>query len=286
MKSLQRLLGKIYNTIIILYDRLTAKRCEVSIGDIMLKRAHIDSCQFTAATRLLDVKHYIKTGLNDFPYQNIVSKKMWGEKHEEKRGNSSFEKLIKSYEKNGYNLSLLEVSRTFVLLNGTHRVACNIYFRYDLIRVNRLCRSISINDTPIRQLELNLEPSFVMEVLTEYNNIQDYLIDSGNTFVALLTNEIYGNIEAEIYSLVNVLRVVNFISHNANIGFNGKLIQFSLPVPNYSISKNHEIISYYAYDLSKSYSKRFKENVIISKSCWEGKKLFDSVEIQLDNTLN
>lgn len=70
----------IYASLYDIYDNLTAKSCIVSIGDIMLKRANIDSAQFTTATRLLDVKNFILFGNADFVYQNTVSKKLWGGK--------------------------------------------------------------------------------------------------------------------------------------------------------------------------------------------------------------
>lgn len=278
--TIRKWAGKMYAALVQLYDRLTAKKCEISIGDILLKRANIDSCQFTTATRLLDVKHYYETGLSDFPYQNHVSQVMWGKSHDEERGNYSFVQLIKSYEKNGYNQSLLEVSNRFVLLNGTHRVACNVFFKYDYIRVKRLSRSIAINNTPFKQLELDLKPAFVKEILSEFDSIQDYLINSGNTFVILVTDSVYSIIEIEIRYLVNVLRVVSFMPREKSIVFDGKLIQFSLSDPEYSISKNGEVVSLYAATLSNFYSKRFKDSVIISKSCFEGKHLFDCVDIQ------
>ncbi len=277
-----KLARRCYSIWIDIYDFLTSKIYEISLGDIMLKRANIDSCQFTTATRLLDVKHYFETGEIDFPYQNNVSKMMWGGRHDEERGNRSFVQLIKSYEKNGYNNSLLEVSSKLVLLNGTHRVACSIFFKYNNIRVKRLCRAFAINDIPFKQLELGLSPTFVKEVLSEFDKMQDYLINTGNTFVILVTDSIYSIIDAEIRYLVNVLRVASYVSREKHIIYNGKLIQFSLPNPNYTVSPNGKIISLYAAELSKSYSKRFKDSIIISKSCLEGKCLFDSIDILMN----
>lgn len=111
----------IYASLYDIYDNLTAKSCIVSIGDIMLKRANIDSAQFTTATRLLDVKNFILFGNADFVYQNTVSKKLWGVNHDETRGNNSFYKIIKSYQKSGYiKDSVVEVDKSLRLINGTH----------------------------------------------------------------------------------------------------------------------------------------------------------------------
>lgn len=113
------------------YDKFSYCVCELSIGDIMLKRGNIDLCQFTTCTRLLDVKHYFLTGKPDFPYQNIVSRKRWGNKHCEEEGNISFKRLIESYNSTGFRInSLFEVYKNFRLLNGTHRSACNLFFNF------------------------------------------------------------------------------------------------------------------------------------------------------------
>lgn len=254
LKKLQKAFKVIATNI---YDRFSYDTCEMSIGDIMLKRTAIDSCQFTTSTRLLDVKHYEQTGQTDFPFQNTVSRKLWGANHQEEKGNRSFEDLIISYKKNGYDIkSLFEVDNQIVLLNGTHRSACNINFNYNVIRAKVLRRSIPSAYNPFKQLGLHLDSHFTEKVIYEYENIQKYLIETGNTFVALMTTEIYSEIFSEIKHLITVLRVSDFLDSNGNVGFDGKLIQFSLPAPDYAVGDNR-LCSKYASSLNEFYRKRY-----------------------------
>lgn len=279
------ILRKIFNAFKVIvtniYYRCSYDVCELSIGDIMLKRVAIDSCQFTACTRLLDVKHYEHSGVSDFPYQNTISRKLWGVNHQEEKGNRNFEELICSYKKNGFdNNSLFELDKQIVLLNGTHRTSCNIYFNYNIIRARVLRRCISQVYLPLKQLALDLEPKFTEEVMDEYDNIQKYLIETGNTFVALMTSDIYSKICHEIKHLVTILKVSDFIDLNGVVGFEGKMVQFSLAKPDYKIV-DHRLCSCYATTIRDLYCNRYNGGgILFSLSCLEGVKLFNSVAIR------
>lgn len=71
-----------------------------------------------------------------------------------------------------------------------------------------------------------------------------------------MNNDVYIKILAEFKHLVNILKVSDFLDTNEKFGFNGKLLQFSIALPNYKI-RNHQIYSEYAFNLQQSYYKRF-----------------------------
>lgn len=250
----------------------------MSIGDILLKRANVDLGQFTTATRLLDIMHYIETGDVSFPFQNEVSRKLWGKEHQEEKGNQEFEALIKSYQKKGFDMeSLFEVDCDYILLNGTHRSALNLFFDYDEIKVKHLRRRSLKCQNPYPLLSLDLNSEFYKSVFKAYENLQKRLIATGNTFLILVTEEVYDKIYCELRNLVNVLRVSAFKSQDSSLPFNGKMIQFSLPCPNYC-SKDGRVVSRYAKRMKEEYARRYKD-IIITTSCLEGKQLFRKVEI-------
>ena len=74
---------------------------------------------------------------------------MGGVNHDETRGNNSFYKIIKSYQKSGYiKDSVVEVDKSLRLINGTHRTACNLFFEYYEISVKSIGRNILRNNAP------------------------------------------------------------------------------------------------------------------------------------------
>ncbi len=256
MITLKHLLGGGYGLLVKLYDSATSDICTMSIGDILLKRANVDLGQFITATRLLDIIHYIETGDVSFPFQNEMSRKVWGKEHLEEKGNQEFEALILSYRKNGFDMeSLFEVDRDYILLNGTHRSACNLFFGYDEIKVKHFRRSSLRFQNPYPLLSLDLNAEFLESVFEAYENLQKRLIETGNPFLILATEDVYDKIYCELHHLVNVLRVSAFKSKDSSLSFNGKMIQFSLPCPDYS-SEGGCVVSRYAQRMKKEYALR------------------------------
>lgn len=114
-----------------LLDNLLSKKITCSIGDIMLKGKGLDEGQLTVITRYHDAEMYSVNGNKSFRLQNVLSKILWGEKHDEKTGNQTFTDLIESYKATGYNMnSYIQLDKHLSLMNGTHRVALNMYFGY------------------------------------------------------------------------------------------------------------------------------------------------------------
>lgn len=111
-----------------LIDNVFSKSVACSVGDIMLQGKELDEGQFTVVSRYYDILQY-KEGKNlSFPFQNVIGYLLYGEKHREQDGNNGFMALIESYEKIGYKPdSPILLDRAASLMNGTHRVAINIW---------------------------------------------------------------------------------------------------------------------------------------------------------------
>lgn len=129
----------IKNALINLYDRLTAKRATISIGDIVNQRTDIENNQFLLTTRLLDIEDYCERGIETFNWQNTISREVYGVKHREQDGNNAFVKLINSYRERGYDTSsYFVVDSDLRLLDGNHRMGMNLYMGIDAINVRIL----------------------------------------------------------------------------------------------------------------------------------------------------
>ena len=62
-----------------MYDSLTAKEVEVSIGDIILSHSNPDWTLFLVASRYLDAKHYCSGEDTSLKYMNAISFKDMGQ---------------------------------------------------------------------------------------------------------------------------------------------------------------------------------------------------------------
>ena len=186
--------GKVYSTLINLYEHMIAKQCEVSVGDIVLQRAEFDHCQFLLTTRRLDVAAYINKGDKTFPYQNTVSRAVYDASHKEERGNLHFISLIESYKEKGYDsASLLTVDRECRLIDGSHRMGVNLLMGIEKLNVRMFRRSSGFPRNLDGYFKLGLTTSFMNEVVKEYHGIQNWLLETGNTFCCLIRGEYENN---------------------------------------------------------------------------------------------
>lgn len=124
-------------------DEATCDRFECSVGDILLKRDVPNNNQLLLTTRLMDVEAYLSGKNKNFPYQNTISRKAYGEKHREEEGNKSFAAFIESYLKDGYHSdSYITCDNDMHLMDGNHRMGLHIYERIETINVRRIHRLI------------------------------------------------------------------------------------------------------------------------------------------------
>ena len=169
-----------------LYDSRTAQSCSASIGDIMNLRRNVEHNQFLATTRYLDIKDYVEYNKQTFVWQNTVSRAAYGNKHREEDGNMAFSKLITSYQSKGYDPnSLFIVDKDMRLLDGNHRMGMNLYTDQHKINVRVLKRKSKNPGNLDWYLQKKISADFLKKVYNAYLQIQEWLIETGDTFVVL-----------------------------------------------------------------------------------------------------
>ena len=101
--------------LISIFDRLFKTNIVCSIADIILQGENLCEGQLTVLARYYDILQY-KTGKDlSFPFQNALSRVLWGDAHKEEAGNASFKRLIESYDRYGYKAdSKVILDSTFV----------------------------------------------------------------------------------------------------------------------------------------------------------------------------
>ena len=256
-------------------DNVTCDRFECSIGDILLQRNVPSQNQLLLTSRLLDVEVYLSGDNKLFPYQNAISRKAYGEKHRENDGNNSFKKLIESYQKDGYHSdSYITCDKDMNLMDGNHRMGLHIYEKIDKVNVRRVQRVIPFEYGGDWFYQAGLPTDFMETLYHKFNEIQEWLIETGNTFCVWFNNNKSEEVElvADLGHLCNVLRIIE-------LGKNGCLAQFSMPNPQYQV-KNNQLISKRAIQIEKILKKRLSNNgeIIVSKNCLEGKVLYQKTK--------
>lgn len=183
-------LRKLKSALINLYDRLTAKTAMISIGDIVNQRTDIENNQFLLTTRLLDIEDYCEHGIETFNWQNTISRKAYGERHREQDGNNAFSKLINSYRECGYDdSSYFVVDSDLRLLDGNHRMGMNLYMGIDAINVRILKRKSRNPKALDWYLKVGLKTEFIESVMEKFAALQKKMMDTGNVFCAVVSDE-------------------------------------------------------------------------------------------------
>ena len=192
----------------IVYDGLTQKKCEVSLGDLMLRRADLTFGQIMAASRYMDIKAYCEKGDESFKYLNAISRAQYGKHHGDgSQSNRSFIKLIESYKKNGYmETSLLTVDKFCNMIDGTHRIGANLYFGFDELNVKMVKRTsiTGMWQTPDQYFRTPLQTSVLDDIMDAYQEIQGRFIEIGNTFCCWIK----GQYENEQVSLISDMKIL------------------------------------------------------------------------------
>ena len=274
MKTIRNIIGKCHSWVLNVYDCLTSKQCEISVGDIILQRAELDHCQFLLTTRKLDVAAFVSGRDKSFPYQNTVSRAVYGTAHKEERGNKHFTDLIISYQSKGYDpSSLLTVDKECRLIDGNHRMGVNLYMRIERLNVRFLNRSSNFKRNTDRYFEMGMKTTFMNEVYNEYLSIQQWLIESGNTFCCVMRGEFKNesvSLIDDIKLMTNVLRLSTFKD--------SAIVQFSLDFPDYKVHDG-ELVSRRALEVNRILNLRKKQyglniDIFVARNCMEGKNLW------------
>lgn len=185
----RKLLSLFHGKILSLYDHLTECTLKISVGDVILQRGGIDHCQFLLSSRFLDVKEYIENNDSSFRHRNTIARVRWGKNHKEEIGNKHFSSLIESYKVNGYNSSsCIKVDRNCRLIDGNHRMGTNLYFKINDISVRLVKRESNFAKNIDFYFQNKLPTEYIEEVLRGYHLIQEWLVESGNTFCCIIEN--------------------------------------------------------------------------------------------------
>lgn len=266
-------IGKIYSFFLLVYDSITCKRVEFSIGDVMLERTEPYNNQLLVTSRLIDIESYLNGIDMNFSHQYVISRNKYGKNFDEIRANNDFKKLIESYRKNGYNReSYLTFDKRLFLCDGNHRMGIHLYDKIEKISAKVYARKVSFPRGCDGFYAAGLHTDFIEELFEKYNSIQRWLIENGFTFCAFLpfaTDKI--DLSKDIRHLTIVLKEYELKK--------GKCVQFRLQDPKYFISKG-KLVSQRALEIEKILRDRVTENkdsIMISINCLEGKQLLSSL---------
>lgn len=290
-KRIRKFIGKIYAWIIRKYDSLTAARCEVSVGDIILQRAEMDYCHFLLTSRKMDVQDYCSGSDKSFPCMCAISECKYGKDYNPENGRHLFAKLIESYQAKGYDpTSFLTVDKECRLIDGNHRMGVNLFMGIEKLNVRYLKRASGFSRNLDDYYKIGVRSELIEEVVKEFRQIQKWLTETGNTFCCLLR----GDYENESVSLVSDLKCLTRTCGDVTYckpGDNkqrGVLIQFSLDFPSYYVNDG-KVVSKRAKEIEMILNLRKKQfeldvEITISKNCLEGKELWEMVKTIAEKT--
>jgi hypothetical protein len=228
-------------SILKLYDRFTSKNVTVSIMDLMVEKGELDHHQFLVAARLLDIEEYFSNGRCDdnsiFRWQNKTSQFAYGNKYNKTLGNEKFKNLIESYKTNGYDeRSAIIVNKNYRILDGTHRLALNIYYKMDTINVCVISRSAKTINSTNWYYKIGMKTVDIKRILARYKEIKNgYKV---HDFVAILQTEAasyYDSITDDMKILCKVERYEDVINDDNYIQ---RIIYLNFDNPLYISQRN------------------------------------------------
>lgn len=259
----------LYNKVRIWYDNTFCDRFECGIGDIILLRNVPLHNQILLTSRLMDVEDYLSGKNLTFPRQNTISRAAYGDKHREEDGNRSFRSLIESYMKDGYHSdSYITCDSDMNLMDGNHRMGLHILSGIESVNVKRLHRKVGFQYGGDWYYEEGLPVPFMEEIFVRFEEIQSWLVESGNTFCMFIKgfDDVLDEAASIIGRLCKLVRVRRI---------EGGIFQFSMPSPDYKV-KNGTLISTRAQTIKRILQRRINaETIIVSNNCLEGKRLFE-----------
>ena len=204
---MKKYISKIWGLMLKVYDNLTAKVVEVSIGDLILKSPFPDFILFLVASRYLDAKNYVTGEDQSFKYMNNISFKAHGEKYSPEKGNKQFKDLIESFQQKGYDpKSLLVMDKDLNLDNGTHRLALCLLNGIYTVKAKVIKRKALATRTVDWYFNGEaLESLFLKEINDEYKEIRNRLVKNGNAFLC----HIQGNVSSVIEVIKSDIEVLS-----------------------------------------------------------------------------
>ena len=274
--------------LLILYDPLTMRLYECSIGDIMLERGFgLYNRQFIVVCRLLDIERFRIHDDTSFYYQNILTPKS---ENEALRLDNEFAKLIESVDEKGYDEnSFLLVNNKLFLLDGTHRVALMLEKGVDKVKIKRMKRKCIVPINSIDYLKLNFTPNDYHIIQEKYAQINKELISKGISFGVWIEqnphisiNEFLKIFEPYVsFFKVCVIESARFSIKDFNC-FKGVYALFMPNEVNYVFKKNEYYSNYllqFRNGLDEFFlHKKIKPNFyFVTSNCLEGQTIYRGV---------
>lgn len=280
---------RLYSHLIKTWDKHHCDFLVCSIGDIVLRRQTPSNNQLLLTSRLMDVEDYLSGRDISFPHQNAISYKAYGNAHKEERGNTHFRTLIESYRKDGYHEdSYVTCDSDLVLMDGNHRMGIHLYEKISKVNVRMVHRRVKAGHGFDWYYKVALPSAFIDDLFKKYRDVQEWLIKSGNTFIALFDEPEDGDlsVESDLSHLTTPLRIIDgpFTFNEINgVDVSSvkwkKIVQFSLDNPKYYV-QNGLLRSKRIDEIRSIMIRRYGEsaNILLSNNCLEGNEIYKRLQ--------
>lgn len=264
-----KVLKSTYLSLVKFRDNLLCEKVVCNVGDLMLLRDCPYEGQLIATSRLLDIETYHQ-GDKSFPYQNAIFKARTGKKDLEWTG-YGFKALLESVEHEGFrDDSWFSADKEFRLSDGTHRAGVCLYYGIQTFKIRVLKRKVPYMYGGDWLFNIGLESAIISKVYERFDIIQKKLIESGNTFCAIMLKPIVNDV-----NLVDDIERMCRVHNVNNLQSGGVIIQFSMMQPDYIISRG-KLVSQRAEEIERLLNKRAGSALVkVSRNCTEGKEMFD-----------
>lgn len=261
--------NKSYDILQYVYDYVTSRMVEMSIGDVIFGMGDDSKIQNLTISRLLDIENYYQESNDSFYYLNAFSS--INPNFDRQLANRNFIKLLKSVEKKGYNQKYAPIADSSGRLwNGTHRVAVCLYRKIESVTIKILKRESTMNNA-FKLENTSLESSDYERIRCRYKLVLAELMLNGITYCCIgdscdnikqILKDCFGN-----SCIVLKSYVLKGKDNNSQKQYRA-LIQFYLKNPTYCFM-NHEMIVKELYDFKQN-----NNDVICSLNCKEGQVLY------------
>lgn len=265
--------NKSYDILQYVYDCVTSRKVEMSIGDVIFGMGYDSKIQNLTISRLLDIENYYQDYNDSFYYLNAFSS--INPNFDRQLANHNFIKLLKSVEKNGYNQKYAPIADSSGRLwNGTHRLAVCLYLKLESVTIKILKRESTMNNA-FKLDKTGLDLSDYVRIRDRYEMIITEFVQNGNTYCCV--GDRYDHIKEHLneYFGNNCIVLNSFdLKKDNNDGqkSNQVLTQFYLKNPTYCLM-NHVMVVKELFEFKKEYS-----DLICTLNCKEGQALYQQTK--------
>lgn len=272
------MIRKIIRALLKFYDRITAQKLNVSIGDLMTSTTVPTIFQYTAVSRAMDVEHYLATGKCDFPYQMMLAHHMYGNDYNDGPSQRIFLNIIKSFQEKGYdcNTAPLTTDKDFTLIDGTHRIGLCYVLGIQNIVIQSLQRHIRHSKLPSIYEDAQIHSDILYEIYERWQKMQCEMTEKGDTLCCYLksnSEEICNHFVQDLSIFVKVRKTDLFKRGDEYTQY----VAYALDNPAY-MKKGNGIVSGRSIFIESIIRKRYPESTIsmcFAHNCTEGRRVTD-----------